>query len=247
MALVKNDLPILEYDDDLHGLVVPNRNENYHFPRRAVLFFGADAVAEFSKSHGASGLYAGAHVGHEQDAVCQEAGEFVNVTKAHKIYKVQWRGYAVCLSAAPVGAAAAVQLLDFLLACGCDAVIAGGSCGALEPLAEGAFLAAHTGLAGRGGQLPLSAAGPVGPSGRGGGAGPGGCLYGARRCQPALPYLEHRRLFPRDGGHGGASACRGLCGGGDGVCRLGCLRGLPGRAIWPAAVYGRFPGRPCPR
>ena len=152
MALVKNDLPILEYDDDLHGLVVPNRNENYHFPRRAVLFFGADAVAEFSKSHGASGLYAGAHVGHEQDAVCQEAGEFVNVTKAHKIYKVQWRGYAVCLSAAPVGAAAAVQLLDFLLACGCDAVIAGGSCGALEPLAEGAFLAAHTGLAGRGGQ-----------------------------------------------------------------------------------------------
>lgn len=140
MALVKNDLPILEYDDDPHGLVVPNRNENYHFPRRAVLFFGADAVAEFSKNHGASGLYAGAHVGHEQDAVCQEAGEFVNVTKAHKIYKVQWRGYAVCLSAAPVGAAAAVQLLDFLLACGCDAVIAGGSCGALEPLAEGAFL-----------------------------------------------------------------------------------------------------------
>ena len=99
MALVKNDLPILEYDDDPHGLVVPNRNENYHFPRRAVLFFGADAVAEFSKNHGASGLYAGAHVGHEQDAVCQEAGEFVNVTKAHKIYKVQWRGYAVCLSA----------------------------------------------------------------------------------------------------------------------------------------------------
>lgn len=140
MALTKNDLPILEYDDAPGGLVVPNRNEHYHFPRRAVLFFHADAVAVFAQSHGASGLYAGAHVGHEQDGACQEAGEFVNITKIHNIYKVRWQGREVCLSAAPVGASAAVQLLDFLLACGCDTVITGGSCGALEPLAEGAFL-----------------------------------------------------------------------------------------------------------
>lgn len=123
MALVRNELPILEYDGEQQALLMPNRQEHYTLPRRAVLFFHAEAVAAWAQAH---------------DAV--QVGEFVNITKATPLYRVAWQGWSLGLCAAPLGASAAAQLLDFLIACGCTEVIAGGSCGALEPLAEGAFL-----------------------------------------------------------------------------------------------------------
>ena len=36
-----------------------------------------------------------------------------------------------CLCQAPLGASAATQLLDFLIACGCRKIISAGSCGVL--------------------------------------------------------------------------------------------------------------------
>lgn len=123
MALVRNELPILEYDDEQQALLMPNRQERCTLPQRAVLFFHAEAVAGWAQAHGAV-----------------QVGEFVNITKVTPLYQVEWQGRPLGLCAAPLGASAAVQLLDFLVACGCTQVIAGGSCGALEPLQEGAFL-----------------------------------------------------------------------------------------------------------
>ena len=45
-----------------------------------------------------------------------------------------------CLCAAPLGAPAAAQLMDFLISCGCKKIISTGSCGVLTDLAENEFL-----------------------------------------------------------------------------------------------------------
>lgn len=123
MALQRNDWPILEYDDAQEALLMPNRSEGYAFPRDAVLFFHAEAVEQLVQMHPHTVI-----------------GEFENITKVTRVYRLNWKGRELCLCAAPLGSAAAAQLLDWLIACGCRNLLAGGSCGALKALPEGAFL-----------------------------------------------------------------------------------------------------------
>ena len=124
MTIVKNDLPILEYDDDKGAVVMP-RHENLPLtlPERAVFAFLADAVDEYAKKSGA-----------------KTVGYFESSTKNYPVYVLEYRGEEICLVQAPVGAPAAVQILDWLFAYGVKKVISAGCCGVLDDFAENEFL-----------------------------------------------------------------------------------------------------------
>lgn len=123
MPLTKNEFPILEYDSEEKSLIMPNRNEHYSFPEYAVFPFLGDEVEAFAREKG-----------------LKEIGVFENITKNYPIYELSEGGRKICLCGAPMGSAAAVQLLDFLIACGAENIISTGSCGTLEPIEENEFL-----------------------------------------------------------------------------------------------------------
>lgn len=66
--------------------------------------------------------------------------EFVSATKRYPIYITKYKGEEIVLCQAPVGAAPASQILDWLIGYGVREVISAGSCGVLERFPEGTFL-----------------------------------------------------------------------------------------------------------
>lgn len=83
--------------------------------------------------------YAEAH-----DAVV--AGTFHSETKDYPVYVVKYKGEDICLCQAPVGAAPAAQLMDWLIGYGVSKIITGGSCGALCHFDENIFLVPYKAL-----------------------------------------------------------------------------------------------------
>lgn len=123
MALLKNEIPILEYDDNPKAVLMPNRAGEYQFPQYAVFPFLGEEVDNFALEMG-----------------CPVVGEFVSATKVYPIYRFTYREKNICLCQAPVGAAAAVQILDWLIGYGVRKIVSAGSCGVLVPMAENEFL-----------------------------------------------------------------------------------------------------------
>ena len=120
----KHDLPILEYDFDSIEVIRPNHGaEQLILPEKCVFGFLGDVIDDYA---------------FEMDAVIAE--HFETITKSYPVYIVQQNGLEFCLCQAPLGAAAAAQLLDFLISCGCKKIIAAGSCGVLTDLDENEFL-----------------------------------------------------------------------------------------------------------
>lgn len=118
----KHTIPILEFDDDTRAVIMNNRHDVV-LPHRAVFAFLGDSVDAYAASAGAEILEV-----------------FHTISRDTNIYRIRHRGEELCLCRAPLGGSAAVQLLDFLLGHGVTQVIAAGSCGALAPLPENAFL-----------------------------------------------------------------------------------------------------------
>ena len=120
----KHDLPILEYDFDSIEVIRPNHGaEQLVLPEKCVFGLLGDVIDDYA---------------FEMDAVIAE--HFETITKSYPVYIVQQNGMEFCLCQAPLGAAAAAQLLDFLISCGCKKIIAAGSCGVLTDLDENEFL-----------------------------------------------------------------------------------------------------------
>lgn len=122
MAIYKHDIPILEHDDNPVALIMNNRHEVV-LPGRAVYAFLGDTIDEYA-----------AQIGAEVIEV------FHTVSRDTSIYRVNHKGQELCLCRAPLGGSAAVQLMDFLIGHGVQSIISAGSCGALAPLPENAFL-----------------------------------------------------------------------------------------------------------
>ena len=122
MAIYKNDIPILEYDDNPEAVIMNNRDPIV-LPKRAVYAFLGDTIDEYAKAH---------------DAEVLEV--FRTIGRATNIYRIRHKGEELCLCRAPLGGSAAVQLMDWLIGHGVRSIIAAGSCGALVPLPENAFL-----------------------------------------------------------------------------------------------------------
>ena len=122
MAIYKHPIPILEHDDDPTALIMNNRH-NILLPSRAVLAFLGDTIDDYAQRTGAEILEI-----------------FQTITRDTPIYRIHHKGQELCLCRAPLGGSAAVQLMDFLIGHGVKSIISAGSCGALAPLPENAFL-----------------------------------------------------------------------------------------------------------
>ena len=124
MAIIKNEIPILEYDHNPQAVIMPGHEKlNLKLPKKAVFAFLGDVIDEYAKKH-----------------ECEVVAEFESVTKIYPIYVTRYNGHDVCLCQAPMGSAPATQILDWLISYGVEEVISAGSCGALIDIPENTFL-----------------------------------------------------------------------------------------------------------
>ncbi len=124
MSIIKNEIPLLEYDTDPTAVIMPG-HEGFDMvlPEKAVYAFLGEEVDRYARSRGA-----------------RVAARFESETKLYPVYVLEEGGEEICFMQAPVGAPAAAQILDWLISYGVKKVISSGSCGVLADLPEGIFL-----------------------------------------------------------------------------------------------------------
>ena len=122
MAILKNEIPILEFDTEQKAVIMPGHHTDYQFPIKAVMLFMGPEIDEF--------------VAENQ---CEVVGKFVSVTKEFCVYKTQIHSVDIVFVQAPLGGAGAVQIMEQLIAGGVKEIIAAGCCGALVEDTEGSF------------------------------------------------------------------------------------------------------------
>ena len=124
MGIIKNEIPILEFDTERVAVIEPTHEKiDVRLPRKCVFAFLGDYIDEYAHRTGA-----------------RMVTSFVSNTKKFPVYIEKYKGEEIVLCQAPVGAAAAAQLLDWLIGYGVREIISAGSCGCLEKFPEGAFL-----------------------------------------------------------------------------------------------------------
>ena len=130
MSMIYDDIPILEYDTDPNGVIMPDHEHlDIQLPRKAVFAFLGDTVDRYAEEHNA-----------------RVATYFVSATKDYPVYILDVDGQQICLMQAPVGAPAATQIMDWMIAYGVREIISGGSCGTLVNMDEGIFLVPYKAL-----------------------------------------------------------------------------------------------------
>ena len=124
MALQKHEIPILEYDDSRESVIMPtHQNLEFKLPEKLVYAFLGEATEEYAKAHN-----------------LVEVAHFVSETKLYPVYVTEHKGEQIAICQAPVGSAAAAQILDWLIGYGARKILATGCCGALVDLPENMFL-----------------------------------------------------------------------------------------------------------
>lgn len=102
MTLIKNEIPILEYDDNQSAVIMPNHeNLKLELPEKCVFAFLEDEIDKFA----------------EKNRACK-VSEFISCTKIYPIYVVKYEGEEICLVQAPMGSASSGQILDWLISYG---------------------------------------------------------------------------------------------------------------------------------
>ena len=128
--ILKNEIPILEFDTDKTQVINPtHENLDIKLPKKAVFAFLDEHIERYAKEHNAI-----------------KVSEFTSETKNYPIYIVKHKGEEVCLCQAPVGAASATQILDWLIGYGVEEIITGGCCGALTDFEENVFIVPYKAL-----------------------------------------------------------------------------------------------------
>lgn len=122
MALIKNDIPILEYDTESRAILMPEHLQGYKFNERAVMLFMEPEIDKYVAVN-----------------ECQVVGQFENVTKIFNVYNTVVNDCEITFVQAPLGGPAAVQIMDQLIAGGAKKIVAVGCCGALEEGNEGDY------------------------------------------------------------------------------------------------------------
>lgn len=130
MSILKNEIPILEFDSEQTAVINPTHEKlNLKLPRKCVFAFLGEYISTYAN---------------KTETV--QVSEFLSMTKRYPIYITKYHGEEITLCEAPVGAAASTQILDWLIAYGVRKIISAGSCGALERFAEGTFLVPYKAL-----------------------------------------------------------------------------------------------------
>ena len=122
MGLIKNDIPILEYDTNDKAIIMPGHSTDFHFPERAVMLFMEKEIDDYAVAN-----------------ECEIIGQFITITKLFSVYKTVHNGVELAICQAPLGGAAATQIMEQLIAGGVKKVVATGCCGALVADNEGDF------------------------------------------------------------------------------------------------------------
>ena len=117
MPLVKNAYPILEYDSEPVAVLMPGKKNI--LPRKCVYGFLGDYVEQFAVEHG-----------------LPVAAEYRMLMKSHLVYTTDMNGVEIAICSAPVGAACATAILDWLIGHGVREIVAIGGCGALADFPE---------------------------------------------------------------------------------------------------------------
>lgn len=130
MSITKNEIPILEFDSEQTAVVAPTHEKlDLHLPGKCVFAFLGEYIDEYARKTKA-----------------RKVSEYVSATKSYPVYITEHKGEEVVLCQAPVGAAAAAQILDWLIGYGVREIISAGSCGALETFPESTFLVPNRAL-----------------------------------------------------------------------------------------------------
>ena len=130
MSIIKNEIPILEYDTDTRAVIMPDHEHlAMKLPEKAAFAFVGGAVDRYAQKHNA-----------------KLAGYFESATKNYPVYIINVDGQQICLMQAPVGAPAATQILEWLISYGVKKIISAGSCGVLVDLEEDLFLVPNKAL-----------------------------------------------------------------------------------------------------
>ena len=130
MSITKNEIPILEFDSEQTAVVAPTHEKlDLHLPGKCVFAFLGEYIDEYASKTKA-----------------RKVSEYVSATKSYPVYITEHKGEEVVLCQAPVGAAAAAQILDWLIGYGVREIISAGSCGALETFPESTFLVPNRAL-----------------------------------------------------------------------------------------------------
>ncbi len=108
MSLIKNDIPILEYDTNSKAVIMPGHSTNFHFPERAVMLFMETEIDDYAMTN-----------------KCEIIGQFISITKDFPVYKTVHNGVELAICQAPLGGAASTQIMEQLIAGGvkCDSVL----------------------------------------------------------------------------------------------------------------------------
>lgn len=124
MSIIKNEIPILEFDTEQTAVINPtHENLDLILPEKCVFAFVGDYIDKYAKKTGA-----------------KKVSEFISATKDYPIYIISYKSEEIVLCQAPVGASASAQIMDWLIGYGVHKIISAGSCGALEKFSEGSFL-----------------------------------------------------------------------------------------------------------
>ncbi|MBO4524555.1 nucleoside phosphorylase [Ruminococcus sp.] len=124
MPFYKNDMPILEYDTSEVSLFgIKSELKNMKLPQKAVYALLGSCIDEYAAKH---------------NAVI--AGRIPTITRDYPIYIINYGNEDICLCQAPMGAPAAVENMEILIACGVKQIITAGSCGVLTPMPENEFI-----------------------------------------------------------------------------------------------------------
>ena len=124
MSIIRNEIPILEFDTEQTAVINPGHREiGLKLPKKCVFAFLGEYIDEYANK-----------------TETRKVSEFVSATKLYPIYVTKYKGEEIALCQAPVGAAPAAQILDWLIGYGVRQIISAGSCGVLEKLPESSFL-----------------------------------------------------------------------------------------------------------
>lgn len=122
MTLIRNEIPILEFDSEEQAVLMPGYGRDYKFTKKAVMLFMESEIEEYVSNN-----------------KCEIVGKFESVTKTYFVYKTVHNGVELTFCQAPLGGAGAVQIMEQLIAGGANEIIAAGCCGALVEDSEGDF------------------------------------------------------------------------------------------------------------
>lgn len=98
MGIIKNAIPILEFDTEQTAVISPvHENLQLNLPKKCVFAFLGNCIDEYADK-----------------SDTKQVSSFISVTKSYPIYVTKYKGEKIVLCQAPVGAAAATQILDWL-------------------------------------------------------------------------------------------------------------------------------------